>query len=67
MGRDHGLELPEEFEELNRLTPFAVEYRYEFYAEEVEPPLDRQRVLEQVRRLRAWVEARLAEIEGAKD
>ena len=59
LGYDHGLPLPEEFEELNRLTPFAVEYRYEFYAEEVERPLDRQAVLEQVRRLRAWVEARL--------
>jgi HEPN domain-containing protein len=59
LGYDHGLALPEEFEELNRLTPFAVEYRYEFYAEEVERPLDRQAVLEQVRRLRAWVEARL--------
>ncbi len=60
LGYDRGLPLPEEFEELNRLTPFAVEYRYEFYAEEVERPLDRPAVLEQVRRLRAWVEARLA-------
>jgi len=60
LGHDHGLPLPEEFEELNHLTPFAVEYRYEFYAEEVERPMDRQAVLEQVRRLRAWVEARLA-------
>ena len=60
LSREHGLALPEEFEALHGLTPFAVEYRYEFYAEEVEKPLERQAVLEQVRRLRAWVEARVA-------
>lgn len=59
LGHDNGLPLPEEFEELNQLTPFAVEYRYEFYSEEVDRPLDRQAVLDQVRKLRAWVEARM--------
>jgi hypothetical protein len=34
--------------------------RYEFFAEEVDQPLDRPAVLEQVRRLRGWVEVRLA-------
>lgn len=57
---DRGLAVPEEFDELHRLTPFAVEYRYEFFAEELEKPLDRPAVLAEVRRLRAWVEARLA-------
>ena len=66
LGQDHDLELPAEFEELSRLTPFAVEYRYEFYAEEVEPPLDRQSVLDQVRRLRAWVENLIA-LKGTKN
>lgn len=64
LGRDHGVALPEAFEELHKLTPFAVEYRYEFYAEEVEKPLDRQLVLGQVRRLREWVEARIALLQG---
>lgn len=60
LGSDHGLQLPGEFEEMDGLTPFAVEYRYEFYAEEVERPLDRPAVLAQVRRLRVWVEAKLS-------
>ena len=60
LARDRGLTVPEEFDELHRLTPFAVEYRYEFFAEEVDQPLDRPAVLEQVRRLRGWVEVRLA-------
>jgi HEPN domain-containing protein len=66
LGHDNGLPLPEEFEELNQLTPFAVEYRYEFYAEEVDRPLDRQAVLDQVRKLRAWVEARVAAGESSR-
>jgi HEPN domain-containing protein len=61
---DRGLAVPEEFDELHRLTPFAVEYRYEFFAEELEKPLDRAAVLAQVRRLRAWVEVKLASAEN---
>ena len=57
--RDHGIDVPAEFEVVRHLTPFAVEYRYEFLAEEVERPLNRQAVREQVRRLRAWVEREL--------
>ena len=60
---DRGLAVPEEFDELHWLTPFAVEYRYEFFAEELEKPLDRAAVLAQVRRLRAWVEMKLASAE----
>ena len=60
---DRGLAVPEEFDELHGLTPFAVEYRYEFFAEELEKPLDRAAVLAQVRRLRAWVEVKVASAE----
>ncbi len=60
LARDHGAAVPEEFDELRRLTPFAVEYRYDFFAEETDKPLDRQIIREQVRRLRAWVEKQLA-------
>jgi HEPN domain-containing protein len=63
LAHDRGLSVPEEFDDLHRLTPFAVEYRYEFFAEEVDKPLDRPAVLEQVRRLRAWVEGKLASAE----
>ena len=57
LSRDHGVAVPEAFDALHRLTPFAVEYRYEFFAEEVEQPLDRIAVCEELRRLRNWVEA----------
>ncbi len=60
LARDHGAAVPEEFDELRRLTPFAVEYRYEFFSEETDKPLDRQIICEQVRRLHAWVEKQLA-------
>lgn len=67
LAREHGLAVPEEFESLHRLTPFAVEYRYEFFAEEAEQPLNRPAVREEVQRLRVWVEARLAAIEKPTD
>ena len=46
---DRGLAVPEEFDGLHWLTPFAVEYRDEFFAEELAKPLDRAAVLAQVR------------------
>jgi HEPN domain-containing protein len=64
LGRDHGLAVPDEFDELHRLTPFAVEYRYEFFSEEVEKLLDRQAVRDEIRRLREWVETLLAKREA---
>jgi HEPN domain-containing protein len=56
---DHGLKVPEEFEAVHELTPFAVEYRYEFYAEETDKPLDRKAILARIRQLRVWVELQL--------
>lgn len=57
--RDNGIDLPDEFDELNLLTPFAVEYRYDVLPEEDEEPLDRLATRGLLRRLRAWIEARL--------
>jgi hypothetical protein len=42
------------------LTPYAVLYRYEGDAEEDEERLARQEVRENLRKLRAWVEEKLA-------
>ena len=64
LARERGVPVPDEFESLHRLTPFAVEYRYEFFAEEADQPLDRPAVHEELKRLRIWVEARLAAIES---
>ena len=55
-----GLQLPALCEALRWLTPYAVLYRYEGEAEADEEQLARQEVREQLRQLRAWVEARLA-------
>ena len=66
LGRDRVLAVPGEFDELHRLTPFAVESRYEFFSEEVEKPLDRQAVRDEVRRLRTWVEGLMAAREEAE-
>ena len=54
-----GLQLPATCEPLRWLTPYAVLYRYEGEAETEEEQLARQEVREQLRQLRAWVEARL--------
>jgi HEPN domain-containing protein len=55
-----GLNLPAECEALRWLTPYAVLYRYEGDADEDEERLARQEVRENLRKLRGWVEARLA-------
>ncbi len=60
LARDHGVVVPTEFEDTRMLTPFAVEYRYEFFAEETERPLERDAIHNQVVRLRLWVETLFA-------
>ena len=55
-----GLQLPALCEALRWLTPYAVLYCYDGEAEADEERLPRQEVREQLRQLRAWVEARLA-------
>ena len=58
--RAHGLTLPAEAEALRWLTPYAVFYRYDFDAEESADPLPRAQLRDQLRQLRAWVEALLS-------
>ena len=54
---DNGHALPEALADLDILTPYAVEFRYEFLAHDQETPLDRQETRELVYRLRGWVES----------
>lgn len=56
---DKGHALPEALADLDILTPYAVEFRYEFLDQEQETPLDRQGARELVQRLRAWVEGQI--------
>lgn len=61
---DNGHALPEALADLDILTPYAVEFRYEFLPQEQETPLDRQEARELVQRLRAWVESKIVRQPG---
>ncbi|MBI5528368.1 MAG: HEPN domain-containing protein [Deltaproteobacteria bacterium] len=56
LAKDLRARLPDSFEELRHLTPFAVEFRYDVMPEESEEPLDVRRVRQLLRDLRAWAE-----------
>ena len=58
-----GLNLPTECEALRWLTPYAVLYRYEGDADDDEERLARQEVRDNLRKLRGWVEGKLASAE----
>ncbi len=53
----HGISYPEGLDEVRRLTPFAVAYRYDEIPEEPEQPFDRAWALDCLRRVRAWSES----------
>jgi len=54
---DSGVPLPEQFEDVSRLTSFAAALRYEDPAGEAGPPLDRRWAAERVRQMRQWAES----------
>jgi HEPN domain-containing protein len=57
--RDNGIGFPAEFDALNLLTPFAVEFRYDSVPEEDEEALDRRATRDLIVQLRTWVEERV--------
>jgi HEPN domain-containing protein len=54
--RDNDIEFPESLMEIRTLSPFAVEFRYDYIPMEEEEEFDRQKALEMVQKLRKWVE-----------
>jgi len=58
---DHGYSLPVDLAELDRLTPYAVEFRYELLPPEAASNLDRQAVRKLVQKLRDWVETKIGQ------
>lgn len=56
MARDRGIAIPDEFEELRLLTPFAVEFRYDIFPSEPEDDMDKKKVWSQLQQFRRWVE-----------
>lgn len=53
---DHGSDPPQYLQEIDYLSPFAVDLRYGFLPLEGETPLDRQEARRLVREVRSWVE-----------
>jgi len=58
--KNNGCPVPEKFESLNSLAPFAVEYRYDFFIEEKGPALSRSDMLQLVKQFRQWAEKKLS-------
>jgi len=54
--KDLGIPLPKEFDDLDNLTPFAVEFRYDIFPVEPEASLDKAMIRKWIQDLRAWVE-----------
>ena len=55
LGKEHNIVLPEKLEDIRFLTPFAVEFRYDFY-EEDEEPVDFEKVFVLLTELSEWVD-----------
>ena len=54
--RDNDIEFPESLMVIRTLSPFAVEFRYDYIPMEEEEEFNRQKALEMVQQLRKWVE-----------
>jgi len=53
--RDNDIEFPESLMEIRTLSPFAVEFRYDYIPLEEEEEFNRKKALEMVQKLRKWV------------
>ncbi|MCZ7356569.1 MAG: HEPN domain-containing protein [Candidatus Methanoperedens sp.] len=60
--RDNGIKFPESLMEIRTLSPFAVEFRYDYIPMEEEEPFNRQKALELVQQLRKWIKDTLLEL-----
>lgn len=59
LGAEHGIVLPVQLEEVRFLTPFAVEFRYDFY--EDDEPLDSESVFALLTELQQWATLNLSQ------
>jgi HEPN domain-containing protein len=58
LAKEQGIQIPEHFDEVRVLTPFAVEFRYDVFPLESEEPLDKTAVRKLLKEIRTWVESR---------
>jgi len=56
---DHNIPFPEALMEVRALSPFAVEFRYDYLPMEDETPFDRNNALEIIKKLRIWVNEKI--------
>ena len=54
--KDNSIEFPESLMEIRTLSPFAVEFRYDYIPMEEEEDFNRRKALEIVQKLRKWIE-----------
>jgi len=52
---EHGIEVPDELYDIDDLTPFAVEYRYDVFTPPNKEVFSRQGALERVKTVHSWV------------
>lgn len=56
---DNEIEVPDYIKELDVLSPYAVEFRYDILPSEAELPFDRVATRELVRKVRKWAEEKI--------
>ncbi len=54
---DEAIAVPQEFINIDELTPFAVEFRYDLFVESEEEPFERQEALDMVRKVWSWADS----------
>lgn len=52
---EHGIEVPDELYDIDDLTPFAVEYRYDVFTSPNKELFSRSEALERVKAVHSWV------------
>ncbi|MBU1752271.1 HEPN domain-containing protein [bacterium] len=57
---DEGIVVPQEFMDIDELTPFAVEFRYDLFVEGEEEPFDRQESLNIAKKVWLWADSLLS-------
>ena len=53
---EHDIEVPDELYDIDDLTPFAVEYRYDVFTPSNKEVFSRQGALERVKEVHRWVQ-----------
>lgn len=56
---DNEIEVPDDIKELDVLSPYAVEFRYDILPSEAEFPFDREATRELVKKVRKWAEEKI--------